>query len=135
MRRSDQAATRAMPGEASNRTQAPRLVQRATSDSGSASEGAVEAPHEAAQQWAFDSSGVDADRRAEIALDVIRSQRSRWARTRRSALRPSEALKSLVHEMLVIVLADPANPDDRQRQLLAGHRILALVAEVTGNER
>lgn len=131
-------STQQMPAKASDQPVEVRSAPVATSGNGAAAEGTVQ-PYaiEGEQQWAFNSDGVDADRRAEIALDVIRSQRSRWARVHRrpSALRPRDALQALVHEVLVIVLADPANPDDRKRQLLAGHRILTLVAEVTGDVR
>ena len=127
-----------MPADASDRVVAAPSTPGGTSGNGKASEGAREVPYSIdAEQSVFDLAGVDVDRRAEVALDMIRAQRRRWARLNRRpfALRPREALQALLHEALVVMVADPASPDDRHRLVVACQRIHAIASEVIRDER
>ena len=82
----------------------------------------------------LDLDDVDLNRRAEVALDVVRAQRRRWARVcrRPPALRPVEALHALEFEAAVLFCADPTNPVDRQRIALAHSRIFEIVSDSVG---
>jgi len=127
-----------LPDKAPNRAVTPRSAPETTWANENASNSGVGPQHEIdADHSVLDVADVDVDRRAEIALDVIRTQRRRWARANRRppALRPREALQALLHEALVVMVADPANYDDRQRLVVACQRIHAIASEVIRDER
>lgn len=84
---------------------------------------------------------VDAERRADVAIDEIRASAETWHRQHRRprALTARDALVALEFEALLVCTAacNLANGDelsdvDRQRLLLAYNRIDTILGEVTG---
>lgn len=88
---------------------------------------------------ADDLRTVDAERRADVALDIINAGARRWARSNRrpAALTPREALVALEFEALFVSVAahNLANgvvlsDTDRERLLLAYRRIDLITSEI-----
>lgn len=86
-------------------------------------------------------SEVDAERRADVAIDVIRASAETWHRQHRRprALTARDALVALEFEALLVCTAacNLANgvelsDDDRHRLLVAYNRIDTIVGEVLG---
>ena len=85
----------------------------------------------------LDLDYVDIDLRAEVALDVIRSQRKRWARLNRRppALQTRDAKLAMLHDLMIFFVANPLNRRDRERMMRSYQTIHAIVSEVIGSER
>lgn len=89
----------------------------------------------------LDLQDVDAERRADVALDAIHLDRRRWQREHRrpGALTAREALAALQFEALLVWVAAQnvaggieLSDDDRTRLNLAMRRIDTIAQEVLG---